>query len=323
MKEIIFHGRGGQGAVLAAQALASAAVFEDKYAMAFPHFGAERRGAPVAAFARIAEGRILTKAHIYKPDYVIVLDPWLAGLVDVAKGMEGHEGTSGGVPMGSVKTDICQGLNKKGAAVLNTAFPPDEVRLSLEVCVGTVDATTIALETLGHPATNSCMLGAFAKTTEEVSIGSIEKGIMDVFGERLGEDIAERNVKAAKLGFEMTEVGMCSGGREFPAQKKWLPDVDELPLGCVIEPLDTEYGKLGPGSTVQNETGSWRTFHPIVDDEKCTYCMLCWFHCPDGCIGRVPDKESVSVDYFYCKGCGICSEVCPVDAITMVREVEG
>jgi pyruvate ferredoxin oxidoreductase gamma subunit len=319
MKEIIIHGRGGQGAVLAAQALASAAVSEGKYAMAFPHFGAERRGAPVAAFARMAEGRIHTKAHIYNPDYVIVLDPWLAGLVDIAKGMEGH---SGAISQAEVRTDICQGLNKDGAAVLNTARSPEDVQLSLQVCVGTVDATTISLEALGHPATNSTMLGAFAKTTEIVSIESVEAGILDVFGERLGKQVAERNAKAARMGYEGTEVGMSKGGREFPAQKRWLPDVDELPPGCAIESQDVEYAKLGPGSTVQNETGSWRTFHPIVDDQKCTYCLLCWFHCPDGCIKRVPEKESVSIDYFYCKGCGICSDVCPVNAVEMTREVE-
>jgi 2-oxoacid:acceptor oxidoreductase delta subunit (pyruvate/2-ketoisovalerate family) len=226
------------------------------------------------------------------------------------------------ISQAEVKMDICQGLNKDGAAVLNTARSPEEVRLSMQVCVGTVDATTLSLKALGHPATNSTMLGAFAKTTENVSIKSVEAGIMDVFGERLGEEAAEKNVKAARLGFERTEVGMCGGGREFPPQKRWLPDVDGLPPGCAIKSQDFEHGKLGPGSTVQNETGSWRTFHPIVDDQKCTYCLLCWFYCPDGCIGRVPEKELVSIDYFYCKGCGICSEVCPAGAIDMTREVE-
>lgn len=313
--------------MLAAQALASAAVYEGKFAMAFPHFGAERRGAPVAAFARISEDRILTKAHIYNPDYVVVLDPWLAGLVDVAKGMERlseSEIPSGGILEGHTKTriDICQGLQKEGAAVLNTARSPENVELSLRVCVGTVDATTVALEVLGHPVTNSCMLGAFAKTTEEVGMEAIEHGIADVFGERLGDLTAEKNVKAAKLGFERTEVGISRGGKEFLTEKKWLPDVNELPVGLAIRFQETEYGKLGPGSAAQNETGTWRTFHPVVDEGKCTYCMLCWFHCPEGCIRRVPEKKVVKIDYFYCKGCGICPEVCPVDAITMVREVE-
>ena len=302
--------------------MASGAVFEGKFAMAFPHFGAERRGAPVVAYARIADDRILTKAQIYEPDFVVVLDPWLAGLVDVAKGMQTRRHAGGPGALTETTIDICRGLNKEGAAVLNTARLPEEVKLSIRVCVGTVDATTIALEALGHPVTNSCMLGAFAKTTGEVGIEAIEKGIMDVFGERLGNYIAKKNVKAARLAFDRTQVGMSQGGREFPGEKKWLPDVDELPVGLAIRSQDTEYGKLGPGSASQNETGTWRTFHPIVDDEKCTYCMLCFFHCPDGCIGRIPDEKRVKIDYFYCKGCGICSEVCPVDAISMEREVE-
>ncbi|MFQ6127734.1 MAG: 4Fe-4S binding protein [Thermoplasmata archaeon] len=115
---------------------------------------------------------------------------------------------------------------------------------------------------------------------------------------------------------------MCKGGKVFPAERKWLPDVNELPFGLAIPSKETEYGRIGPGSVVENETGSWRTFHPVIDDQKCTYCMLCWFHCPEGCIRRLPEREIVEIDYFYCKGDGICAEVCPVDAIAMVREVE-
>ena len=58
MYEIRFHGRGGQGAVMAAQTIAEAAVYEGMEAIAFPFFGAERRGAPVMAFARIDDKKI-------------------------------------------------------------------------------------------------------------------------------------------------------------------------------------------------------------------------------------------------------------------------
>ena len=70
-----------------------------------------------------------------------------------------------------------------------------------------------------------------------------------------------------------------------------------------------------PGSTRNNKTGSWRTFKPITDQEKCIGCGLCYLYCPDGCISTdyLPDMD-------YCKGCGICAEECPVKAITMERE---
>ncbi len=70
-----------------------------------------------------------------------------------------------------------------------------------------------------------------------------------------------------------------------------------------------------PGSSVKNKTGSWRTFKPILDKEKCIDCGNCILFCPEGCITKDYD-----IDYDYCKGCGICAEECPVKAIKMERE---
>ncbi len=86
MYEVRFHGRGGQGAVMAAQALASAAFQEGGYATAFPFFGAERRGAPVLAFTRIDTKRIYRKTQVYEPDVVVVLDEGLVETVNVVEG---------------------------------------------------------------------------------------------------------------------------------------------------------------------------------------------------------------------------------------------
>ena len=69
-----------------------------------------------------------------------------------------------------------------------------------------------------------------------------------------------------------------------------------------------------PGSTRKNKTGSWRTFKPILDKEKCIDCGNCVLFCPEGCINQEYD-----IDYDYCKGCGICAEECPVEAIKMER----
>jgi len=67
------------------------------------------------------------------------------------------------------------------------------------------------------------------------------------------------------------------------------------------------------------KTGSWRVFRPVVDRLKCVKCLRCWVFCPEGVVRREEDG-TVSIDYEYCKGCGICAAECKVKAITLVRE---
>ncbi len=85
----------------------------------------------------------------------------------------------------------------------------------------------------------------------------------------------------------------------------------DIPIGGLI---------LEPGNAINYKTGSWRTFKPIRDEEKCTHCLLCWIYCPDSSI-IVEEGRIKGIDYEHCKGCGICSTQCPVNAIKMVEEV--
>ena len=73
------------------------------------------------------------------------------------------------------------------------------------------------------------------------------------------------------------------------------------------------------GSSLDNKTGSWKTFKPEFDEKKCIHCMKCVMYCPDICIPVKSDKR-LKANMNYCKGCGICAEVCPVKAIKMVKE---
>lgn len=89
--------------------------------------------------------------------------------------------------------------------------------------------------------------------------------------------------------------------------------VFESDIDIDIEELAVAAGE--PTEASAGETGTWRTYRPVVDDEECIECGECFSFCPDGVIDR-----DVVIDLTYCKGCGICAEVCPVDAIEMVDE---
>lgn len=89
MLEIRFHGRGGQGTVLAAKILAEAVLRSGRgECLAIPEFGVERRGAPVTAYARISDRRILVRSRIYEPDAVVLMDPGVVSAAEAARGIK-------------------------------------------------------------------------------------------------------------------------------------------------------------------------------------------------------------------------------------------
>jgi len=170
MKEIRWHGRGGQGAVTSAYLLAMAAFKDGKYSQAFPFFGTERRGAPVVSFTRIDDKFIRTREQVYNPDYVVVLDPTLLAVVDVD-----------------------EGVNKDGLIIINTK---QKVDLNSEVKI--VDATSIALEVIGKPFVNTPMIGALVGATGIVTLNSV----IDAIKERFPQPIADKNIEAVKKTYE-------------------------------------------------------------------------------------------------------------------------
>ncbi len=180
MIEIRFHGRGGQGAVTSAELLALAAIWEGKYAQAFPSFGPERRGAPVVAFCRISDQPIKIRANVYEPDIVVVLDASLLKIVNVAAG-----------------------LKPDGLIVTTSKEPPEKVKEALNVKnrVGVVDAAKIALEVLGLPITNTTMLGSVVRASGLVK----KESFIPPFKERFGR-ISDRNISAFERAYQETVV---------------------------------------------------------------------------------------------------------------------
>jgi pyruvate ferredoxin oxidoreductase delta subunit len=72
--------------------------------------------------------------------------------------------------------------------------------------------------------------------------------------------------------------------------------------------------------STEYRTGDWKTFSPVRNLEKCTRCLLCAIFCPDGAINYNEKKEDIEFDLDFCKGCGICANECPVEAIEMRLE---
>jgi len=182
--EICFHGRGGQGSVTAANLLVTAALKDgNKGVQAFPIFGAERRGAPVRAFARISDEEIHLRSEVYFPDIVIVLDESIIGIVDVLKG-----------------------LKKDGKILINTTKEPEDFDFSNKYHVATVDATGVAIKhdilVGGIPVVNTPILGAVPKILDRVTLPSIQEVIKNKWKGKGGEI----NVKATQDAYNSVEV---------------------------------------------------------------------------------------------------------------------
>jgi 2-oxoacid:acceptor oxidoreductase gamma subunit (pyruvate/2-ketoisovalerate family) len=159
MIEVIWHGRGGQGVVIAAQILAESAYLQGfKGVTSAPTFGPERRGAPLTASTRISDSGIRTFSQIEKADIAVVLDPSLFGAVN-----------------------ILASLKPNGWLLVNTTKKPEELDIQDGIHIATADAAAIALKfhllKEGAPIVNTPMLGVFSKASKLVDLEHMEKGL--------------------------------------------------------------------------------------------------------------------------------------------------
>lgn len=175
--DIIWLGRGGQGGVTAARIFAQAAAHRGLYALAIPFFGAERRGAPVFAYNRVSEEVIRKRSRVRAGDLLVVLDPSLLEMYDVAKFLK-----SGGKVV----------VNSTGEGL------GEEIGVKKVFCL---DASGIAMELglrlAGFPLVNMPMLGAAGRVS-----GLLDKEALAAAVRESIESLVEKNVEAVNRGFD-------------------------------------------------------------------------------------------------------------------------
>jgi 2-oxoacid:acceptor oxidoreductase gamma subunit (pyruvate/2-ketoisovalerate family) len=182
MQEIRFHGRGGQGTVVASILLAKAFFTAGYYVQTFPVFGVERRGAPVEAYLRLDNEKILLRCNVYTPDHVVVQDVKLLENVP-----------------------ITGGLKPGGWILINAPRQRENLEAFSGFRLAWVDATGIAIRnqlgTRTHPIINTAMVGAFARIMEMPPINMISEAIKEDIHTR-----PEQNIQACLDAYENVQI---------------------------------------------------------------------------------------------------------------------
>jgi pyruvate ferredoxin oxidoreductase gamma subunit len=298
MLAVRFHGRGGQGAKTASRILGTAAFLEGFVAQDSPIYGAERRGAPVSAFTRIAKGPIRERGVVTHPDLVVVADATL--IIDPA-------------------ARVLEGINERTALFINSPLDPEQF-LAQDPIPGrltTLDLTGLALQQFGKRGAISALLGAVACRLVGLRQDSIHGAIT--------RELADLGLPAGAIARNQTAALQCYDAVPTVPLKAGAPKaVSPAQLQTPIyEPPTKGTARISAAAnSVLRETGGWRTFRPVLVPEKCNGCWLCFVYCPDGVISMGKDDRPV-IDYDHCKGCQICVHECPTDALVAEREKEG
>jgi pyruvate ferredoxin oxidoreductase gamma subunit len=276
-----FHGRGGHGIKTASRILGTAAFLAGFQAQDCPIYGAERRGAALAAFTRIDREPISERGVVLDPALIVVGDETL--LAD---------------PAASVLSGVIAGEHAIACPVL------------------TRDLTAVTVEHLGHGSALSAPLRAAAcaltgLVNADVMIRAVEEELADL---DLSPEVVAKNVQLARRVYQSIPAipRRPRPPRAFAAAAMHVPVPLGFPQGATVI--------LAPGNAPLRHTGAWRLFRPVIDREACTRCGICFVCCPDGAITPDAEGYP-TIDYDNCKGCLICFEECPIHCIREEKEV--
>ena len=185
MLEIRIHGRGGQGNVVAAYLLAHAGIAGGLHAQAFPFFGAERRGAPVAAYVRLAARPIRLRAAVRAPHFVIVQDDKLLGLPETTAGL-----VAGGKLLINSPADRASLQGRLAVQVQSSSWQ-----------LLSIAASDLSRQHLGRDIPNTALLAAWLALTGILEPGALEQAMRA----RLKPAMVQANLEVAQAASGLVE----------------------------------------------------------------------------------------------------------------------
>lgn len=300
--EIRLESIGGLGANLCGKMLGElGALSLSLNSLSFSSYGSEKRGSPVKAYIRWCEND--KPLRINSP----VTHPHLLAIF--------HEGLMGTYP-------VLDGVSVDTKIILNTPLSPDEAAEKYHISIGElycIDALAIAMENKSR--INMVMLGAIAKASEFISLDAVKQLCRDSIGKKYPA-LIDANLKGVEQGYSLLQ--KASDERNIEP----LPSIEkeQFVWGYKNAPIGGTNPRIG--STVSNNLSPSREgYIPLFIPEKCINCGLCDSTCPDMVFQFAPgiykDKECMvnkGVDYYHCKGCLRCVEVCPTGALVSALE---
>lgn len=302
--EIRLESIGGLGANLCGKMLGElGALYLQLNSSSFSSYGSEKRGSPVKSYIRwcAPERELRINSPVTNPDILVIF----------------HEALIGKCP-------VLSGVTSDTLIILNTSLTTEAAAARYHITAGMlfcIDALAVTMEYKSR--INMVLLGALVKASGFIPLTECKSLCEDTIGQKYPSQITS-NLNGLQQGYEKLSDGLV---------------INEKPQESLTHPNDYTWGyqnapiggvNTRPGSTISNDLSPSREgYIPLFLQERCINCGLCDATCPDYVFqfhpGTYQGKEMMvngGLDYYHCKGCLRCVEICPTQALVKALESE-